>query len=214
MGDERGRDVQDEGLQIIDNYYRRALIQITASSHLASVGRLGGELEGRFDAMSEEVSLEVEELRILDERCNARGGQMRLFELLGDAEIGDEGPITALERRDEIRQPNEIPMVAGNDNGAGTSLLPLLHEIDLVESLTLVGFFELLSELVVSNSTGVDHRLWGENILHPIQLRHTFRNTKENTYCGSTSSVLGSASGNICDLVVFDELGIAFGKQI
>ena len=58
-----------------------------------------------------------------------------------------------------------LPMVAGNNDGAGTSLLALLNEIHLVEAFALVGRLQLLSKIIIANSTGIDDGTLGEDVL-------------------------------------------------
>lgn len=50
-----------------------------------------------------------------------------------------------------------IPVVASDDNSACTGLLALLDEVSLLEAFTLVGGLELLSELIVADTTSVNN---------------------------------------------------------
>ena len=63
-----------------------------------------------------------------------------------------------------------VPVVSGDDYTAGTGLLALLDEVDLVEALTLVGSLELLSEVIVTDAAGVDDRVRGQNVLREQKL--------------------------------------------
>jgi len=56
-------------------------------------------------------------------------------------------------------------MVAGNNDGACTSLFALLDEIHLVETFALVGHLQLLSKVIIANSTGINDGALGENVL-------------------------------------------------
>lgn len=55
-------------------------------------------------------------------------------------------------------------MTSDNDT-AGTGLLALLDEVDLVEALALVSSLELFSKHVVADASGVHNGLGRENIL-------------------------------------------------
>lgn len=50
----------------------------------------------------------------------------------------------------------DVPVVASDDNSTCASLLALLDEVGLLETLTLVGGLQLLGELIVANTTSVD----------------------------------------------------------
>ena len=56
-------------------------------------------------------------------------------------------------------------MVAGNNDGTYTSLLALLNEIHLVETIALVGRLQLLSKIIIANSTGIYDGTLGEDVL-------------------------------------------------
>lgn len=64
----------------------------------------------------------------------------------------------------------DIPVVAGDNDTTSTRFLTLLHEIDLIETFTLVCSLELFSKVIVSDTSGVHDRFWGQNVLQ--------RNTK------------------------------------
>lgn len=55
--------------------------------------------------------------------------------------------------------------MASDNNTAGTGLLALLDEVDLVEALAFVSSLELLSKLVVADTSGVHNGLGRQNIL-------------------------------------------------
>ena len=98
--------------------------------------------------MREEVALDVEDLRSVDERRDLGRRQMRLLKLLRGRKVRDERAV-----------------MTGDDDRARTRLLALLHEVDLVEALALVRRLELLRERVVADAAGVDDRVWGEDVL-------------------------------------------------
>ncbi len=56
-------------------------------------------------------------------------------------------------------------MMASYDNGTCPSLFTLLDEIHFGETLPFVCRFELFSEIVVTDATGVDHGVWRQHVL-------------------------------------------------
>jgi len=58
-----------------------------------------------------------------------------------------------------------LPMVAGNNDGACTSLFALLDEIHLVETFPPVGRLQLLSKFIITDSAGVNDGALGEDVL-------------------------------------------------
>jgi len=58
-----------------------------------------------------------------------------------------------------------LPMVAGNNDGACTSLFALLNEIRLVETFTLVGRLQLLSKIIITDSAGINDGALREDVL-------------------------------------------------
>ena len=56
-------------------------------------------------------------------------------------------------------------MVAGNNHGTYTSLLALLNEIHLVETIALVGRLQLLRKIIVANSASINDGALGEDVL-------------------------------------------------
>ena len=58
-----------------------------------------------------------------------------------------------------------VPVMASDNNSAGTSLLTLGDLVDLVQTFTLVGDLELLSEVVVTDRSSVDDGAGRQNIL-------------------------------------------------
>ena len=65
---------------------------------------------------------------------------------------------------------SHTPVVSSNYHTACTGLLTLLNKVNLVEALTLVGGFELLSELVVAYTAGINDGVGGQNVLRITQL--------------------------------------------
>jgi hypothetical protein len=102
-------------------------------------------------------------------------------------------------------------MVAGNNDRTYTSLLSLLNEIHLVETLALVGRLQLLSKTIIANSTGInDGALW-EDVLKLY--RKIMSRPKsfiiEYTHSSSTGGVLSSASSEISYFMLRNELVVA-----
>ena len=58
-----------------------------------------------------------------------------------------------------------VPVMASDNDGAGTGLLALGDLVDLVQTFALVGDLELLSKVVVTDRSGVDDRSRGQNVL-------------------------------------------------
>jgi len=93
---------------------------------------------------------------------------MRLFEFLGRTQIGDQGPSTygwPTVGVGPLNQ-NDVPVVPRNNNRAGTSFHPLFHIVDLVEALSGVSSLELLSQIIVTDASGVHDGFWGEDVLN------------------------------------------------
>ena len=57
------------------------------------------------------------------------------------------------------------PVVAGDNDTAGTGLLALLDEVGLLETLALVGGFELLGEIIVADTASVYDRALRKDVL-------------------------------------------------
>lgn len=55
--------------------------------------------------------------------------------------------------------------MASYDDGTCPRLLILLDKIRLGETLPFVCRLELLSEIIVTDATGVDHRVWRQHVL-------------------------------------------------
>ena len=62
--------------------------------------------------------------------------------------------------------PNDVPVVPCNDNGAGTSFFPLFDIVNLIETLPGVGSLELFSQIIVTDAPGVHDGFWGEDVLN------------------------------------------------
>ena len=56
-------------------------------------------------------------------------------------------------------------MVASNDNSTSSSLVAFLNLVYLVQPFSLVGRLELLSEIVVADTSGVNNRARGQYVL-------------------------------------------------
>ena len=117
-------------------------------THLARLGRLLRDLERGLGAVREEVALDVEDLRSVDERRDLGRREVRLLKLL---------------RRSERR--HERAVVPGDDDRARARLLALLDEIALVEPFARVRRLELLREVVVADAADVHDRVRREHVL-------------------------------------------------
>jgi hypothetical protein len=63
-------------------------------------------------------------------------------------------------------------MVPGDHDRAGTGLLALLDEVDVLQALAAVGSLELLGELVVANTAREDDRVRRKAVLNqPVRRR-------------------------------------------
>ena len=117
-------------------------------AHLSRLGRLLRDLERGLKAVRQEVALDVEDLRGVDERRDLGRREVRPLELL---------------RRGERR--HERAVVAGDDDRARARLLALLDEVALVEALARVRRLELLREVVVADAADVHDRVRREHVL-------------------------------------------------
>ena len=97
-------------------------------------------------------------------------------------------------------------MVASDDNSTSSSLVAFLDLVYLVQPFSLVGRLELLSEIVVADTSGVNNRGRGQYVLSSVLDWVSIRNVLKNTHSSTARSVLSRASSNICDLVLLDEL--------
>lgn len=61
------------------------------TTNLASIGSLLSELDGNVGSMCEEVSLDIENLRAINQRRNLGRREVRLLVLLRNAKSSDEG---------------------------------------------------------------------------------------------------------------------------
>ena len=98
--------------------------------------------------MREEVALDVEDFRGVDEGRNLGRGEVRFLELL---------------RRGEVR--DERAVVASDDDRARTRLFALLDEVALVEAFARVRCLQLLCELVIADAADIHDGVRGEDIL-------------------------------------------------
>jgi hypothetical protein len=55
--------------------------------------------------------------------------------------------------------------MTSDDNGTHSHLFTLLDEIHFGETLPLVCFLELLSEVIITHATSIDDGIWGQHIL-------------------------------------------------
>ena len=107
-------------------------------------------------------------------------------------------------------------MVAGNNDGACTSLLALLNEIHLIKTFALVGRLQLLSKIIIANSTGIDDGTLGEDVLKLY--KKTMSKPKifiiEYTHSSSTGGVLSSTSSDVSYLMLRNELVVAVENKM
>lgn len=57
------------------------------------------------------------------------------------------------------------PVVTGDNDGTSTSLLALLDKVRALDALLDVDGGKLFCELIIADTTGVDHRVGRENVL-------------------------------------------------
>jgi len=67
-------------------------------------------------------------------------------------------------------------MVASDDNSTSSSLVAFLDLVYLVQPFSLVGSLELLSEIVVADTSGVNNRARGQYVLLSVLNRVSSRN--------------------------------------
>jgi len=64
-----------------------------------------------------------------------------------------------------------LPVMPSDDNNTGPSLLALLDLVDFIEAFSLVGLFQLLSELIVADCASVNYGFWRKEILIVISMK-------------------------------------------
>lgn len=73
-------------------------------------------------------------------------------------------------------------MVPCDNDGAGTSLLAFLDEVCVLEAFPLVGGLQLLSKLIVTDTSSVDDRVGRQNVLHmAVSNKPNVRDVKRRT---------------------------------
>ena len=55
--------------------------------------------------------------------------------------------------------------MASDHNTAGTSLLALLHLVNLLQTFALVCSFELLGEIIIADTASIDYRVRRQDVL-------------------------------------------------
>lgn len=121
--------------------------------------------------MGEEETAEVEVLGALDELLDLRLVEVSGREGLGGGEVGAEGAVEGRSfvsmplAEEESRKRGCAPVVASNDDSAGTGRLVLDDLVSRVETLLLVGSAKLVGERVGTDGTEVDGRVVGEDVL-------------------------------------------------
>ena len=93
---------------------------------------------------------------------------MRLVEFLCGAKRSDKGAVTHMRTDVILQSTRNIPIVAGDNHTAGTGLFAFFNVVNLIQSLALVGSFELLSEVVVAYTTCEDNRLGRKHVLGSV----------------------------------------------
>ena len=63
-----------------------------------------------------------------------------------------------------------VPVVTSDDDSTRSRLFTLLHEIRFGETLPFVRCPELFGEVIVADATGVDDRIWGQDILGECEI--------------------------------------------
>ena len=56
-------------------------------------------------------------------------------------------------------------MVSSDNDSTSTGLFPFFDIVDIVEALPGVSNFELLSQIIVTDASSIDHGFWGEDVL-------------------------------------------------
>jgi hypothetical protein len=96
-------------------------------------------------------------------------------------------------------------MVASDDNSASTGFLPLFDIVNVIEALPGIGSLELISQVIVTNASGIHHGFWWEDVLSAFDpaIRMDIRQDSITGAHRSTSgSVLRSSPSNVRDLVI------------
>jgi len=108
-------------------------------------------------------------------------------------------------------EQNDVPVVPRNHNSAGAGLFPLFDIVNLIEALPSVSSLELLSQIVVTDASGVHHGFWGEDVLNlPVIRMHAGPDSGGGgTYRSTTSSVLSSSTSDVGDLVILHDFIVA-----
>ena len=108
-----------------------------------------------------------------------------------------------------------LPMVAGNNDGTYTSLLALLNEIHLVETIALVGRLQLLRKIIIADSASINDGTLGEDVLKLY--RKIMSKPKifiiEYTHSSSTGGVLSSTSSEVSYFMLRNELVVAVERN-
>lgn len=106
-------------------------------------------------------------------------------------------------------------MVARDDNSTSTRLLSLLDEVNLIQPFPPIRRPQLLSEIVVADTSRVYHRAGREDVLSMPWLDQS-RETHDreySTHSSPTRSVLGCSSSDVRDRIVFYDLLVATVNQ-
>jgi hypothetical protein len=94
------------------------------------------------------------------------------LELLGGAKSRNERAEGGMKDRYNSNRSAIIPMLPGDDDGASTSALAFLDQIYVREALSAVRSLQLLSEIVITDATSENDRVWGKAVLNsPVSVR-------------------------------------------
>lgn len=160
LGDEGSGEVHGEDLQKRRRSSARFFLPPSGSyTHLVVIGGVLCEDLGRLDTVGEEEASEVEELGTIDEGLDLGGLEVSRLERLGGSKGGaerpSEGNLSATSPtcpsqlpHEKEHGPSHSPVVAGDDDGAGSSGLLRDNLVRADESLLGVGGAELLSKSV------------------------------------------------------------------
>ena len=104
-----------------------------------------------------------------------------------------------------------------DDDSASACLLAFFDLIYLIQTLTLVGFLELLSKIIITDSPNVHHRFRGKNILSKkkkkegkvAQYKTSESKVRLPTYCSTSGGVLGGPTSNVGHFMPLSEFIVA-----
>lgn len=176
--------------------------------------------------MSEEEPAEVVRLSAFDQVLDLGLVEVSGRERLGRAEGGAERTgicrrhfcaSAQVEGRSDSRRTLNSPVVAGDDDGAGTGRLVLDDLVRGLEALLVVGGAELVRERVLADAAEVGGRVGREDVLC-VFTSGSFSTRRSNTgthdrqegaHLSSAGAVLGGTTGDVEDVVVLLQVVVA-----